>query len=609
MTESDDRVWGDVGTRLLLDNEQLRIWELKLEPGTTSDLHHHSLDYVMVQVAGDKVAARFEPDSEGTFAGAEFLEGDVVPGAAYFAEAGGRETAINTGEETFHEVVLELKRGGPAARDAAPSGLTVGAVIANVARATPSAIAAEIGGVAHTFAELDEAGDSVARHLVAAGYTPGQVALVFAPTSFEMLATYVGCARAGLVFAPLNPAFDEATIAAVAERIEPSVVLASDEFAEVASRLDVPTLWPATSPSTPEIGAVTLPIIAPTDPQIAFFTSGSTGVPKAAVVSHETIVLRSHPGSQLEPRGAALCPWPLFHMAGWTISLGQWHARGRVVFVDGTDAPTLATALREHRIERFNAIPALWLRLADHVGDRNGDDAAFPDLRFADTGTSPTSVELLATIADLAPNAHVRVFYGSSEAGNVASLHHDDLLTRPGSCGQPCVLTEARIGDAGELLLRGPLLFDGYLGDPEATAEALRDGWFHTGDRAEVDADGYLSIVGRLGTVIRTGGESVEPDVVEAALRTHPAIDEVVVFGLPDERWGEIVCAAVVATSPVSVADLRAHVGSDGPNPLPSHQHPRRVVAVDAIPRTSATGQVDRHRLRQLAADAAEETQ
>ncbi len=600
MTESDDRVWGDVGTRLLLDNELLRVWELKLEPGATSDLHHHALDYVMVQVAGDKVAARFEPDSEGTFAGAEFLEGDVVPGATYFAEAGGRETAINTGHETFHEVVLELKRGGGAPRDGASAGLTVGAVIANVARATPSAVAAEIAGVAHTFGELDAAGDDIARRLVAEGYEPGQVAVVFAPTSFEMLATYVGCARAGLVFAPLNPALDEATIAAVVERIEPSVVLAADDHADLAETLDVPASWPASAASpVPAADQAPLPTVDPADPHIAFFTSGSTGVPKAAVVSHRTSVLRSHPGSQLEPRGPALCPWPLFHMAGWTIALGQWHARGRVVFVDGTDAPTLASALRDHRIERFNAIPALWLRIADHVRGHTADGAAFPDLRFADTGTSPTSVELLATIAELAPNAHVRVFYGSSEAGNVSSLHHDDLLTRPGSCGQPSVLTEVRISDEGELLVRGPLLFDGYLGDPDATSSALRDGWYHTGDRAELDDDGYLSIVGRLGTVIRTGGESVEPETVESALRTHPAIEEVVVFGVPDDAWGEVVCAAVVASAPVSVDDLRAHV-AQGSSPLPSHQHPRRVVTVDTIPRTGATGQVDRNRLRRL---------
>ncbi len=109
MTESDEREYGDVGTKVLFDNEQVRIWEFRLDPGTESDLHHHEHDYVMVQVAGDKIAARFEPDSEGTFAGSDYLEGEVAPGAAIYARAGGRETAVNVGDEEFHEVIVEVK--------------------------------------------------------------------------------------------------------------------------------------------------------------------------------------------------------------------------------------------------------------------------------------------------------------------------------------------------------------------------------------------------------------------------------------------------------------------------------------------------------------------
>ena len=366
--------------------------------------------------------------------------------------------------------------------------------------------------------------------------------------------------------------------------------------AELVARLfEPPTFWATNrrggatdDGATPE---VRLPALTADDPHIAFFTSGSTGAPKAAVLSHGTTVLRSHPGSQLEPRGPALCPYPLFHMAGWTIAMQQWHARSSVVFVANTDATTLTTALGEYQIARFNAVPALWSRLADHV-----DAGAFPHLRFADTGTSATSVELLRTISDIAPNAHVRVFYGSTEAGNVASLHHDDLLTKPGSCGRPSVLTEVAIADDGELLVSGPLLFDGYLANAEATTAAIRDGWFHTGDRAEIDAEGFLTIVGRLGTVIRSGGESVVPDVIESALLAHPAIDEVTVFGVPDERWGEIVVAAIVATQPLARNELAPLLARH-----PKYARPRRVLWLDQIPRTAATAQVDRHQLRQLA--------
>ena len=109
MPTSDDRTFGPIGTRVLLDNDRVRVWELRLDPGDSSDLHHHALDYLMVQIEGDKVAARFEPDSEGTFAGAEYLDGPVSPGTAIFASAGGRETAINIGEQTFREIIVEVK--------------------------------------------------------------------------------------------------------------------------------------------------------------------------------------------------------------------------------------------------------------------------------------------------------------------------------------------------------------------------------------------------------------------------------------------------------------------------------------------------------------------
>jgi len=475
--------------------------------------------------------------------------------------------------------------------------LTVGAVVANAARGAPDATAAVVEGRHYTLAELDRAGTGAAYCLVAAGVSFGDVILVLADTSFDLLAAFVGCARAGAVFAPLNPALDAATMAAAVERTGAAWCLADDYHTDRANGLGRPVI------TVRQLGrgarVAQLPAVASHHGHVAFFTSGSTGSPKAALLAHGTSVLRSHPGSQLEPRGAALCPYPLFHMGGWTIALQQWHARAGVVFVTGTDPHTLAAALVDHEIERFNAIPALWTRLAQHLGaDGPG---AFPRLRFADTGTSPTSIDLLETIAAMAPNATVRVFYGSTEAGNVASLHHEDLATRPGSCGRPGPLTQVELGPDGELLVRGPLLFDGYIGDPDANAEALVDGWYHSGDQAVVDDDGYLSIIGRLGTIIRTGGEAVVPDHVEAALRSHPDIADVAVFGVTDDQWGELVWAAVVAEVELTPDDLARHLGHDGPHPLARHEHPRRLLRLAELPRTAATGQVDRHRLGQLA--------
>ena len=129
----------------------------------------------------------------------------------------------------------------------------------------------------------------------------------------------------------------------------------------------------------------------------------------------------------------------------------------------------------------------------------------------------------------------------------------------------------------------------------DATEQALRGGWFHTGDRAEFDDDGFLSIVGRLGTIIRSGGESIDPDLIQAALITHPAIDAAAVFGVADDAWGEVVTAAIVANAPVALADIASHLGDH-----PKHHRPRRLMVIDEIPRTAATGQIDRHRLRRL---------
>jgi fatty-acyl-CoA synthase len=150
----------------------------------------------------------------------------------------------------------------------------------------------------------------------------------------------------------------------------------------------------------------------------------------------------------------------------------------------------------------------------------------------------------------------------------------------------------------GELWLRGPTMFSGYLDRPDATADAIdADGWFHTGDLATRDADGYLTITGRRSESIRSGGEWVPPVEVETAVRSHPAVEEVGVVGLPDDRWGELVCAAIVvrpgATLP-TVDELRAHVGSS----LIGAKQPRVVVQVEALPRTDATGQIRRRRLR-----------
>jgi acyl-CoA synthetase (AMP-forming)/AMP-acid ligase II len=289
-----------------------------------------------------------------------------------------------------------------------------------------------------------------------------------------------------------------------------------------------------------------------------------------------------------------VCPYPLFHMGAWTIALQQWQARDAVVFVSSATAQEIGAAVQRHRATRLNAIPAVWRRLLDAHARPEASDLS--SLRFADTGTSATPPELLRAIADALPAAQVRVFYGSTEAGGVTVLEHGDRERKPGSCGVPGPLVTLRTDEGGQLLVRGPLLFDGYLDDPAATDAALIDGWYATGDLADVDEDGFVTIIGRVGEVIRTGGEAVAPSELEGVLAGHPNVADVAVVGLPDDQWGQLVCAVVVPMSegpPPELAELRDLCAGV----LASYKHPRRMILVEQIPRTPATGQVQRRLL------------
>jgi len=457
--------------------------------------------------------------------------------------------------------------------------LLVGDVLRNAAAGAPDRAAIVLGEERRSFAELFAAGQSVAAGLAERGIGPGDVVLVHGTVAIAMADLFAGCALRGAVFAPVDPRLPADTLAAVTELASPALVVLEAEHRDISST------------HTDLFGRAE---IDENDPHVVFFTSGTSGTPKGVVLSHRVSVLRSHPGSQLEPRGALVCPYPLFHMAGWTMAMQQWHARDALVLLDSPTAPEIIGAVREHKAARLNAIPGVWQRILDHL--RETGEAPLESLRFADTGTYATPPELLAAIGEAAPNAHVRVFYGSTEVGNVTALDHHDILERVGSCGRPSPLVEIRLGEGDEMLVRTPVAFDHYLNDLEATDAAFHGDWFRTGDVAAIDDEGFVSIVGRLGQIIRTGGESVSPSQVEQAFAGAVGVVDVAVIGMPDAQWGEIVTLCVVAEEGVEVELASLTDGVD----LAPHAVPRRLEVVKTIPRTAATGQIDRRRLLTL---------
>jgi len=190
------------------------------------------------------------------------------------------------------------------------------------------------------------------------------------------------------------------------------------------------------------------------------------------------------------------------------------------------------------------------------------------------------------------PACTLRIYYGSTEAGTVAARSDADVLRKPGSVGLAPPGGALRVAADGEVLVRSPYLMSGYFDDPEASAAAFAGGWLHTGDLGAFDGEGYLSIVGRKKDVIRSGGESVAPAEVEAALTDAPGVAEVAVVGVPDAEWGECVCAVVVPTPGArpTLEALRAHCASR----LAGFKRPRRLELVPELPRTEATRQVQR---------------
>jgi acyl-CoA synthetase (AMP-forming)/AMP-acid ligase II len=325
-------------------------------------------------------------------------------------------------------------------------------------------------------------------------------------------------------------------------------------------------------------------------------------VSKGAVLSHRATWLRAiqrdNEGGATGRRGFVVT-FGLFHMAGWFFLENALAADRPVHLVDRPEPHELLGAVERWRASGIYCIPGVLQRVLD-------DDGTYDTSSLVEvlTGTSLVTLDLIDALKARFPGSWTSVAYGSTEIGRGAVLLDSDLYDRPGSVGQPPPMVVADLADDGELWLRGPTMFSGYLDRPDATADAIDgDGWFHTGDLATRDADGYLSITGRRSESIRSGGEWVAPVEVESAVRTHPSVADVAVVGLPDPSWGEVVCAAIVvrpgATLP-TVDELRTHVA----RVLVGPKQPRVVVQVEELPRTDATGQVRRRRLRDTIASS-----
>ena len=283
---------------------------------------------------------------------------------------------------------------------------------------------------------------------------------------------------------------------------------------------------------------------------------------------------------------------PQFHCGGWNVqSLLAWWKGGKVVLERSFDAARVLDLLAEKQVTTMMGVPAIYLFLSQEPGFLTAD---LSHLRLAVVGGAPMPDELLRTWQ--ARGIEIVQGYGLTEASpNVLCLPPEDAMRKLGSAGKPYAFVETRLGDDGELEVRGPNVFPGYWRNPEATTEVLRDGWLRTGDVAEIDDEGYHRILGRLKDMYISGGENVYPAEVESVLHEHPRVADAAVVGVPDERWGEVGVAFVVAAEPVDDETLIAHCRER----LARYKVPKRVRFVDALP-MSAMNKVLKDELRAL---------
>jgi malonyl-CoA/methylmalonyl-CoA synthetase len=443
---------------------------------------------------------------------------------------------------------------------------------------------------------LDAATRRVAVRFHRAGLRPGDRVLISAATSAALVEAHVGALRLGLVVVPANTAYREREIAHLVADARPRAAVVDDPerarwIIRAAGAAGEAPLVVGPEVDLADGPDVEIDTAAPADPAIIAYTSGTTGAPKGAVLSHANLLASSESvrlAWRWEAADRLVLALPLFHIHGLGVGLhGTLLTGASAVLLPGFDPDAVLDAAALHDATLFFGVPTMYARLA--ASPRLGELAR---LRLCVSGSAPLPPALFERLAE-GSGQRILERYGTTETGMNVSNPHDGER-RPGTVGFPLPGVELRLDDDGEILVRGANVFGGYWQNPAGTAAAFEDGWFRTGDIGEFDADGYLRIVGRAKELIITGGLNVYPREVEEVLLGHPAVAEVAVAGVPDEEWGEVVTAWVVpAGDPPAPEELLAHAADR----LAGFKRPRAVHYVARLPR-NALGKVLRHELR-----------
>jgi long-chain acyl-CoA synthetase len=482
--------------------------------------------------------------------------------------------------------------------------------LTDTTRAHAERVAVRVDNTAMTYRALDEASARVAGLLHERGLEPGDRVGIMMPNVAEVPVVYYGVLRAGGVVVPMNPLLKGREVAYYLGDSGAGLIFAWHAFEAEARRgaeQAEAELVVVDAVGFPDLlASATLEYrVADTgdqDTAVILYTSGTTGQPKGAELTHGNLISNTDVARTdivcAGPDDVIFGGLPLFHVFGQTVALNVAVAAGAcLTLLPRFDAGHALRILAGHRVTVFEGVPTMYVALL-HQADRADYDTS--GLRMCISGGAALPVEVLRGF-EAAFGVPVLEGYGLSETSPIASFNHPGRERKPGSIGTPIRDVQMRVvdeadhevpqGQVGEIVIHGPNVMKGYWQRPDATAEAVREGWFHTGDLAQVDEDGYFYIVDRKKDLIIRGGYNIYPREIEEVLYEHPAVAEAAVIGLPHPALGEEVGAAVALKpgAAVSPEELRDYVKSQ----VAAYKYPRHVWLVDALPK-GATGKLQK---------------
>ena len=469
-----------------------------------------------------------------------------------------------------------------------------------------------------TYEQLERGSGQAAALLRESGVRPGDRVALMMPNVLAFPLLFYGALAAGAVVVPMNPLLKSREVAHYLGDSGASVILAwdaaGDEAAKGAADGGVPVIR-VTEPDAQALLGGRVPLEdwaarADDDDAVILYTSGTTGVPKGAELTHANMLRNAEVTATTllttGPGDVVMGCLPLFHCFGLTCGLNAAIISGAcLALLPRFDPGAALEMISREKVTVFEGVPTMYAALLHHP-DRGLADVS--SLRVCVSGGAALPLEILRGFED-AFGCTILEGYGLSETSPVASFNHPDRPRKPGSIGTPVAGVQMRVvddagaevprGQVGEVVIRGHNVMKGYWQDPDATAAAIPDGWFRSGDLAREDEDGYFFIVDRKKELIIRGGYNVYPREVEEALYEHPGVAGVAVIGIPDDSLGEEVGAAVALKPGASAtpAELRAFVRDR----LAAYKYPRQVWLVEELPK-GPTGKILRREVHPPAA-------